>query len=217
MELPKKTVYGQNIPKKKFYENLDVTTQMKRSFVDEIKGVTWRNKIAADTVNLPKGQEVTEIEVLEVALRGRTVSEGILKLMDRTIPYHILYLMEHGGRYQAWISHKEEAQSGTAAFKVGGYYHTDWMTLEELPLVIEGLDLDAVYENFVRQVAGERLQSGAVPGESLEESVARDERRKKLARQISQLEAKVRKEKQFNKKVELNGRLKQLRKELEEV
>ena len=54
-------------------------------------------------------------------------------------------------------------------------------------------------------------------GETLKESVERDERRQQLEKQITALQAKVRKEKQLNKQVQLNAELKKLRKELEEL
>ena len=41
------------------------------------------------------------------------------------------------------------------AFKVDRYYSTDWLDEDDLPVHLEGLTLDAVYENFVRQIAGD--------------------------------------------------------------
>ena len=80
---------------------------------------------------------------------------------------------------------------------------------------MDGLNTDAVYENFVRQIAGDALQADSA--ETLKESVERDARRQELQKQITALQAKVRKEKQLNKQVQLNMELKRLRKELEEM
>ena len=74
--------------------------------------------------------------------------------------------------------------------------------------------IDAVYENFVRQIAGDKLKTEAA-GESLRESVARDEQRQVLQKQIATLQAKIRKEKQLNKQMQMNNELKKLKKELE--
>ena len=124
-----------------------------------------------------------------------------------------MFLLECGGRYQAWTAYKEAAASGNNAFKVGTYYHTDWLEEAELPLKSDGLSIDKVYENFVRQIAGDALQTDSY--ETLKESVERDERRQQLEKQIAALQTKVRKEKQLNKQVQLNTELKKLRKELE--
>ena len=139
----------------------------------------------------------------------------MLRQIDKEIPYHIVFLLEYDGKYQAWTAYKETAASGNNAFKVGTYYHTEWLPESELPLKVDGLSIDKVYENFVRQIAGDALQGESA--ESLKESVERDARRQELQKQITALQAKVRKEKQLNKQVQLNADLKRMRKELEEL
>ena len=213
INLPKSTEFNKRIPKQKFYEKLNVTPALKRSFIDQIKTVIWRNKIAESTINIAPGKTVTEIEIFEIQLNSSELDTDVLKLIDKEIPYHIVFILSFDGKYQAWTAYKEEAASGNSAFKVDTYYHTEWVAEEELPLKADGLDIDRVYENFVRQIAGDALKN--VNDESLKESVEREKRREQLKKQIAVLEAKMRKEKQFNKQVEMNGQLKRLKKELE--
>lgn len=214
--LPKSTEFNKRIPKQKFYDNLTVSPTLKRSFVDQIRMIYWANKIALSTVNLAEGKNVTEIEVLHIRLNQETLDENVLKQIDREIPYHILFLLEYDGKYKAVMGYKEAAGSGKATFKVDRYYQTEWLPETELPVHLEGLSIDAVYENFVRQIAGDVLQA-ATPQESLKESVARDDRRDALQKQINKLQAKIRKEKQLNRQMEMNAELKKLRRELEEL
>lgn len=214
--LPKSTEFNKRIPKQKFYENMDISPALRKAFVEQVKIIYWRNKIAATTTNLAAGVEVTELEVFEVKLNSQVLDDGLLRQIDREIPYHILFLLEYQGKYQAWIGYKEAAASGNMAFKVNGYYHTDWLEEDELPLKLEGLNVDKVYENFVRQIAGDKLQSENAE-ESLKDSVARDEQRQALQKQIDALRAKIKKEKQLNKQMQMNTELKKLRKELEET
>lgn len=211
--LPTSTEFNKRIPKQKFYENIAVTPALKRFFVDQIKNIYWRNKIAASTLNLASGTDVTEIEVFEVRLNQQMLDVNVLRQIDKEIPYHILFLLLYEDKCQAWIGYKEAAPSGNSAFKVNRYYHTDWLKMEEIPVKLEGLSIDKVYENFVRQVAGEQLQSK--PTESIKESVERAEQLQQLKKQIETLQAKIRKEKQLNKQVQMNVELKKLKKELE--
>ena len=155
---------------------------------------------------------MTEIEVFEVRLKTNLLDEGVLRQIDKEIPYHILFLLEYDGKYQAWTAYKE-ASTGNTAFKVNQYYHTDWMTEDELPLKMEGLNVDTVYENFVYQIAGDTLQANE--NESLQDVVERDEKVKNLKKQIEVLQAKIRKEKQLNVQMKLNSELKKLKKELD--
>ena len=213
--LPKSTEFNRRIPKQKFYENLTVPPALKRVFIDQIKVIFWRNKIAATTMNLAAGEMVTEIEIFEVKLAEQKLDKAVLRQIDKEIPYHIIFLLEYDGKYQAWTAYKEAVGSGNNAFKVETYYHTDWLEETNLPLKIDGLSIDKVYENFVRQIAGDVLQTKKQ--ESLKDSVDRDNRRQELQKQITALQLKVRKEKQLNKQVRLNTELKKLKKELEDL
>ena len=213
--LPKSTEFNKRIPKQKFYDKLSVTPALKRVFIDQIKVIYWRNKVAATTMNLAAGETVTEVEVFEVKLATPQLDTSVLRQIDKEIPYHIVFLLEYDGKYQAWTAYKETNASGSHVFKLGTYYHTEWLSESNLPLKVDGLNIDKVYENFVRQIAGDALQ--AKNNESLKESVELDAKKQKLKKQIDMLQAKVKKEKQLNKQVQLNTELKKLKKELEEI
>lgn len=209
LNLPATTEFNKRIPKQKFYENLPVTPAIKRVFVEQIRTIWWRNKIAATTMNLAEGDAVKELEVFEIQLNSPALDESVLKQMDQVIPYHILFLLTFEDKVQAWIGYKEAAQSGTNAFKVSGYYHTDWLKEADMQLRIEGLSTDAVYENLVRQIAGNELQTQN--GDTLQATVERTKQRADIEKKIAALEAKIRKEKQLNRQMELNAEVKKLK------
>lgn len=210
---PDSTEFNKRIPKQKFYENIEVSSSLRRVFVEQIKIVYWRNKLAVSTLNIASGESVTEIEVFEVRLTEPILEETVLRQIDKEIPYHILFILTCDGKAQAWIGYKEAAASGNNAFKINRYYHTEWIPENELRFSIDGLNMDAVYENLVRQIAGEILQTNS--NESLKDSVERDEERRRLEKQIAALENKIRKEKQLNRRMEMNTELKRLKEELE--
>lgn len=83
---------------------------------------------------------------------------------------------------------------------------------------LEGLDLDAVYENIVRQIAGDVLKNTASEEpESLKKSIERNKRQQALQKQIDALQKKVCREKQLNRQMELNAELKKLKRELQQL
>jgi len=219
LDLPKSTVFDKRIPKQKFYDNLNVTAQLKRVFVEQISLITWRNKIAPATINIAEGESVKEIEVIFIRLNQRELDRRVLSLIDKEIPYHILFLLEYNGEAQAWIGYKEHtgAASGrqyVSAFKPGKYYHTDWLAPEAINLRIDGLDMDKVYENFIRQVAGGRL---ADTDDNIKEAVNRDEQRQKLMKEIAALEKKAMNERQPRRKWELAEEVRKMKKDLEGI
>ncbi|WP_304684150.1 DUF4391 domain-containing protein [Ileibacterium valens] len=212
LNLPKTTEFNKRIPKKKFYEQLDVTPETKRVFVDQIKNIIWRNKIAPSTANIAVGDKVNEIEVFEIQLNTKDLDEKVLKLIDQRIPYHIVFVLHHEKQIQIWTAFKEAKNKEGTAYKVAAYYHTDWMSEDSFSLDLKGIHMDQIYESLVREIAGDSLLGNEE--ESLEESVDRTNEINSLKKKIEKLQAKMRKEKQFNKKVKLNDELKRLRAEL---
>ena len=206
LNLPQTTEFNKRVPKQKFYEHLAVNAKIKSLFAAQIKTIYWRNKIAASTLNISAGVTLPELEVFEVKLNTPDISETVLRQIDLAIPYYILFLLEYDGKYKAAISFKEVTENKN--IKVNNYYYTNWLDEQELPLKMEGLNIDIVYENFLRQIAGQSLEKQG--NTNLKQSIAKADEKTKLQKQIAVLENKIRKEKQFNKKVELNMELKRL-------
>lgn len=210
---PDSTYFGKLVPKNKFYNKLSIDNKLMRSFIDQINSVRWVHKLSADTLNVEKGSIVEEVEVFLIKLKTNGLDLNVLRQMDKKLHYHLIFMLEFEEQYQIWTGYKEE--STNTAFKVGSYYHTDWVTEESFSLRIAGLNMDTIYENIVRQIAGGELAKEN--NESLKETVERKAAREKLEKDIEKLRAKIRKEKQFNRQIELNKQLKALLKQLEEL
>lgn len=208
---PQTTEFNKRIPKQKFYENLDVTPALKRVFVEQIRLIHWRNKLAATTMNIAQGNIVEEIEVIEIKLTEPQLNEAVLKQIDKEIPYHILFILSYEGKVQAWVGYKEATEGGNKAFKVNKYYHTNWIPQDELTLKIEGLNMDSVWENFIIQVGGVEVEQG----KSLAEQIEVDDRKAQLIKDIEKLEKQARSEKQPNKKFQLAQKINKLKKEIQ--
>lgn len=166
-------------------------------------------------MNIAAGTAVTEIEVFEIHLNQSQIDENVLRQIDKVIPYHILFMLKYEGKHRAVISYKEAAAAGSKAFAIMRYYYTDWLPLDEMPVKLEGLNIDAIYENFVRQVAADQLQIN--DKDSIKHAIEKEEKRRRLKKQIAALQNKIRKEKQLNRQMQLNQELKMLKWTLEDL
>lgn len=206
--LPTSTELNRRIPKQKFYEKSDLSPTLKKAFSAQIASIHWRNKIAPEVLNLAAGKEVRELEVFELRLNDGQMDEAVLRLIDRAIPYHILFVLVWEDRMRLALAYKETLDAKSAGVRVERYYYTDWMAVGEVALRLEGLSMDAVYENLVRRIAGGAL--GDAHTSTLRESVAEQGRRERIGKQIAALEAKIRREKQPKRKFELVQQLRAL-------
>lgn len=213
LNLPQSTAFGRRIPKQKFYDNIDVSPEAKRLFVDQIRLITWAHKLSAQTMNLADGQAVQEIEVFHIKLLGDTLDPRVTEQMDKQIPYHILFVLERpDGMVQLVIRYKEAAQAGENAFRLQKSYATDWRNINELSLPVNALDMDSLYESIVRFVAGDALT--AAPDENLKTAIEQTQAQENLRRQIEQLKSRMKKAKQLSRQMELRRQIKQLEKQL---
>jgi hypothetical protein len=196
--LPSSTEVNRRVTKEKLYANATLTPQIRDMIRNQIDLVIWQNKLTDSTMAISTSEIIKEIQVLEVQLRKRELDKRILSTILKAIPYKILFVLTYHDEAQVWIEASET------------FYNTDWQPIDELKLKFEGLNLDTLYENLARQIADGRLGTCG----NLEEAVYRDNRRRKLEKDIAAMENKVAREKQFNKQVELNDEVKRMRKEL---
>lgn len=197
--LPSSTEVNRRVAKEKLYANAAMTTQVRDRIKEQIESIIWRNKLADSTMSVAAGETVKEIQVFEIALRQRELDKRVLTAIAKAIPYKLVFILSFGGEAQLWLE------------AAGTFYNMDWFSRTELKLQFAGLNLDDMYDNLVRQIAGGRLDGVR----DITEAVELDKRRQKLERDIAVLEKKILCEKQFNRQVGLNGELKRLRAALE--
>lgn len=209
IQLPQSTIYGKRMPKEKFYSHLYLSTTVRKSFVNDVDYFVWQNKLSPTTINIAEGEKVKEIAIFNIYLKGESYAPEIFEVIDRSVPVYVIYVLHFNSKIQLLASYKEPNTSKQGSFKIVSTFVSDWLNEEDVSLELEGLNLDAVYENFVRQIAGAKLQESAT--ESIVEDIAEQQRREKIEKQIALLQAKKRKEPQFNKQIAISAEIKKLR------
>lgn len=199
---PEHTKVGRIVAKENFYTNIDTAT--KNLFQNEISRIMWDYKLSPDTINLP-AKKWPEIEVFRVTLKKHELPTKVLKAIDSAIPYPILFLIEKGTAEKAVICYKEQNQKNENTTKVDTYFETEWNDPRLEDIRIDGLDIDTVFSNFVRQVAGERFTSAKKTDSStsIKDDVEAIKEREKILKQIEALDRKIKTEPSLGKKQEL--------------
>lgn len=211
--LPKSTEFNKKVPKNSFYEKLDVSNKIREKFISDIQDIVWSHKIAENTINVPKGIEVTEIEVFKINLKLKNYSEDIINLIDKKISYHIIFIISYENNAKVRLSYKKQNTKGE--FSIEKTFETEWMPEYEIEIRISGLDLDKVYENIIREIGSKELSQTKTA--DLETEIKNLEEREKLIKKIETLTKKKNREKQVDRKLELRTEIKKLEKELEKL
>lgn len=206
-ELPPPTIVDKAIPKNAFDKY--VTPKQKKLLTSLVSRIRWMNKISWQTVNL-QGKEVDEIQVFELELKHKDGAlDDLLSMIDRVIPYHILFILHFNGEIKYSISQKHSNPTNDNQAVVDWRFSTEWVYESDDMFYFELFGtLDQVLENICFAVSGKKSDDD----NNLENLILREERLAYLNHSISKLESAINKTKQFNKKVELNQLLQELKK-----
>ena len=205
---PKSTLVGKPVPKTAFYRNLEVNAKMKQRFVDSVESTTWTAKLAPSTLSVADGKTVHEIAVFRIELKGETVPTDVLVFIDRQMPRHTLFLLQHDDDFCLLVNYKEWHDAANTRFDIVKTFQTGWTSADKLSLSLDGQDMDAVYSAIVKQVAGADITSEA---KDIQTAVAQTKEQEALRQKIAALEAKIAKERQPKKKFELHQQLVKLK------
>ena len=171
LDFPRTTEFNKRIPKQKFYENLTISPVLRRVFIDQIRMVYWKNKLATSTLNIAAGEAVTEIEVFEVRLNEPLLDEAVLKQIDKEIPYHLLFILTCDGKGSALIKDLESKDFGeifTLLFSDAQFVqgtkalvnNKTWQfTKDEILAAIEAISENTVWDNLIGKDAVPLLRS----------------------------------------------------------
>ena len=81
LELPQNCLVDRFIPKKTFYERVNISTILKQEFIDNLGKIIWKYKISQDNLNITKTDKIEEIEILELFLKESINNNSIEKII----------------------------------------------------------------------------------------------------------------------------------------
>lgn len=195
--LPKATELNKKLPKTAVYAKFQMNTAEKAKIDADISRITIVNEVSAAKVNIAPGEKVQAFFVLQVVLKRREFNERTLIVLSKLIPQNMVLLLEYDGQAKLAVYHTKLLQ-------------TPWKDPDSLSLAVEGLTMDAVWENVIVQIGGIHLQAG----NTLDQQISQDEQKAKLEKEIERLQKLLWAEKQPKKKFELLQRIKTMEKKL---
>lgn len=213
-EYPRKAAFGRVLPKSKIYERGSPSTATKELFVRQVEQIVWQYKLAPETINIKGTASVPEIQVFSVALKGGELKPEVLRCIDQAIPFPLFFELRYDGKVRPVAAYKRPSEADSAKWGISEYFEGDWVSADTprktLPMVF---DLEALYGHLLMPL----MPYPARPGESLQTRVERMERIRLKLRELERCEVRLRKEKQFNRKVAINADLRDLKQELEDL
>jgi len=215
---PKQAGFGRVLPKNKIYEHSGANTRLKDLFVEQVEQIVWLYKLAPETINLPARPGVPEIQVFSIQLKSTELHEDVLRCIDGAVQFPILFELNQGQgdqtKTQVVAAYKRPSEADASRWVLSSYFATEWIPAATaraaMPVALDMAHLYSVLLDGLMPLA-------ARPNEALPDWIARIEQAASKLREVEKTQARLAKEKQFNRKVEINATLRQLKSELEQL
>ncbi|MGY0195641.1 DUF4391 domain-containing protein [Leptothrix sp. BB-4] len=215
---PKQAEVDRVLPKNKIYEHSGANSRLKDLFVDQVEQIVWRYKLAPETINLAAKPGVPEIQVFAIQLKTPELHHDVLRCIDGAVQFPIIFELSHGqeetAKSRAVAAYKRPGETAVLTWVCSRYFESPWSAVTEartaLPLA---LDLGGLYAQLLRTL----LPLEARPLETIDCLVRRAEQVIVKENEIAKTRFRLAQTRQFNRKVEINGHLRSLLEELQEL
>jgi len=201
--LPTSTKVNRVIPKNAFdkYTN----TRQKKLFSDLIARITWTHKLSPQTINL-QAKEIQEIQIFQVELKTMTDIQAVLAIIDKAIPYTIVFIVEFDESMYISTSTKHPHPVNEDNAVIDWTFKTDWFLKTENKYSLHlQKSLDSVHHDLCVQISGKPAMSN----KPIDELIEFKREILILEKEIVRLKSGIKNGKQFNHKVDLNIKLKE--------
>lgn len=196
--LPISTERKRQLPKKAIYAKFDLKPAQRENFDADVARIDIVAVVSPATIPaLSEGAEVKEFYVLDVQMKRKEYDTKNILLLSRLIAQHMVFALRYEEQVQFTIFHTK-------------LFTTAWQPVGQASLLLSGLNLDAVWENIVKEIG----QIEVAAGHTLAEQIAVDDQRAKLLAQIATLERKMANEKQPRRKREYFEQIKNLKEKI---
>ncbi len=230
LAIPPGACVEKRVPKKILMEQGAPTQADKRNIQDGIEDMFWIAALKPSNVAVPvyrdEVREYLEIAVLSATLRSKAKASRLVELIHRSIPYPTVLLFAQAKSVTFSLAHKRQSLGEAGQVVVDGDIVTVDISKEcELEATFmaslavakqPAVNLYALYQSWMNRA--EELIAARITGhyalsETLSDAAVRKEVIKdheKIQRELAALRADAVKEKQINRRVEINLKIKQL-------
>jgi hypothetical protein len=219
-KFPQQAKVDRLIPKNKFYEQGKANSKIEQLFVDQVENIRWAYKLASSTIHLQDQEDLKEIQIFRVKSRVEDLDVSVLSFIDKLILTPIIFEVVYQDKVKVIATYKRLNQADKTKAVIGQYYASGWLEdvdRVELPLYLKLADL---YEHFIAQIlpiASNKDQENDDESVSIELQLQKSQQLETLQKQLYKLQSKLRTEKQFNRKVELNNQIRLLGAQLDKL
>lgn len=233
MMIPESFRLGKRVFKKLFHENVKLSSADKKALQDDVDTILWQYTFKPTTIPIQPYEddqrEYLEITLLQVNLKQTDRVKRLAEIVHRAIPYPLFVVFVSDATCSISLANKRFSQAEKDAIVAEGFQATGWLGLsnptENQAAFLESLDIStwphthffAFYKAEMGRVIALACAehtghySLEIPnGLSVDDRVIKLDQLEKLQQEKSEIQGKLKKEKNLGTQVQLNTRIKKI-------
>lgn len=223
--LAKENIYKQFVPKGQFYEYGEFNQAEKNIFINCIKRISLYSQLTRENTNIDKYKDdertYEEISIFLVELKEKESMDKIAKLILSSIPYPMILIGKHEKEYIFYGAHQKDNKLDSTKIILEKIYSTGFIDrdsnfIERINYKnLRKVNFHELYSDYIEAIITFNLEQRNIIGVSNKEEVL--EKIENLEEERALLKNKMKSEKQFNKKMDLNIKIKKIENELRKM
>ena len=229
MNISEECRINKTVFKKMFYENSTMNSLDKEIFKKDIDKITIKYSLKEEYLNIPQFNDdvlnYDEIEILEVNLINDIKYERICEIIQKTIPYPMILVLTYNGKVLINSAYKRVNKNDVEKNTVIKYIYSNWISFDNAnnneqqflnSINISKLCYSNMYKlycSFVQKI--DVLNTSQIAGafdelenRNIEEIQKIQSKILDIDNEIEKLSNLIDREEQFNRRVELNIKIK---------
>ena len=238
MNIPAKCNVGSTIFKKFFYENGNTSTSDKDMFTNDIEKIVWKYSFKEENLNIKpfKNEELDyeEIALIEVSLSKELKYKKICEIIQKAIPYPLIIVLTHEDKVLINTAYKRINKVDESKNTIEEFIYSNWMHIDNLKenevsflnsidiMTFSFINMYKFYCSFVEKL--NLLNASSIAGnfealknKNIQEVNELKNQIEKLHSEIEKLKADINKEQHFNKRMDINIKIKKLESKKKDV
>ena len=233
--IPARCELGSTVFKKFFYENAKLNKSDRELFIRSIDKIKWEYCLKNETLNIKPFKddirEYSEVEILKIELKIPNKTKRIAEIVMRAIPYPMVLIFQYNNEIQLFTGHQRLNLSDSNKNTLEELIFTDWINLDDLDeadeKLFESLNIknlsfinfytfykdivDTLIKYNASKLIGEPVNEDADEVKSVYEDLTL------IDDEIESIKSKIKKETQFNRRLEMNMQIKELETKKDEL
>lgn len=233
---PKESEIKKTLFKKLFYEGVDLSKQEKELLKTQIDKVTIMHNLNTQSINIRQYEDATReynaIQVIEVRVNARDKVKKVAEMIIGAIPQPVVLQVKYKQEYMLALGLRTFDEKNKDKSKIEEWTFSKWINTELLTekenaflqaINIKNLSYTHFYRFYMDIVEQVNRYNASLLTEHYVKEIDSEEVKALYYQvelydtEISVLKSKLKKESQFNKKVEINVKIKRIQQRREEL